>query len=97
MLNDSSRARACAPGKPMRTELVRLSVSTDHCPQVAQRVLGLIAQQSIVPATIAHHIKSRTLALDIVFERPSTPHCEALLAKVGELGKVRRARLMPLR
>lgn len=72
---------------------VRLSVTADLCPQITLRVLGLLAQRSIIPATIAVTRRPRSLLLAIEFAPADAQQSAAMLAKIEALVGVRRARL----
>lgn len=72
---------------------VRLSVTADLCPQITLRVLGLLAQRSIIPATIAVTHRPRSLALVVVFAPADAQQGAVLLAKIEALVGVRRVRL----
>jgi len=75
---------------------VRLSVTADLCPQITLRVLGLLAQRSIIPASIIVTGRPRSLLLVILLARDHAQQGAVLLAKVEALVGVRRARLTPV-
>ncbi|KQM17231.1 hypothetical protein ASE73_09630 [Sphingomonas sp. Leaf24] len=72
---------------------VRLSVTADLCPQITLRILGLLAQRSIIPVTIAVTRRPRSLAMVVVFVPADAQQSAVLLAKIEALVGVRRARL----
>ena len=90
---DARRVSAAQPSnKSPRSQIARLRVTTDICPQVFSRVLGLIAQQDIVPVAMNFEHRARSLRFEIAVAGLA-PHPAALIAaKVGEMVRVRSAR-----
>lgn len=90
--NDHS-ATDTYPTKTPRSKLVRLRVRADHCPQVLLRVLGLIAQQAVIPVTIAAERRTRELRFEIELDGLPDQSAKVLLAKVEAIVAVRSARI----
>jgi hypothetical protein len=87
--------RSSVPGKVDRDRIARLEVEADHCPQVLLRVLGLIAQRSIIPFTIVASRSDEELALSVEIEALPSHQAEALVDKVESIVMVRSARFVP--
>lgn len=92
--HDDAR-RSSVPGKVDRDRIARLEVEAGHCPQVLLRVLGLIAQRSIVPFTIVASRSDDDLALSVEIEALPPHQAEALVARVESIVMVRSARFAP--
>ncbi|MBC9034037.1 hypothetical protein IAG41_16740 [Sphingomonas sp. JC676] len=80
--------------KQPRNTLARLRVEAQLCPQVMMRVLGLIAQQAIVPATIQFERRTRSVRFEIAVDGLSDHSAEILLEKVRMIVTVRNARFV---
>ena len=75
-----------------RAPLLRLAITADLCPQPTPRILGLIAQRSIIPVSIIQVQRPRSLALEIILAPPDRQQGEILCAKIAELVGVRQVR-----
>lgn len=80
------------PAKVCRERLARLEVQADHCPQVLLRVLGLFAQRSIIPLSMAASRGADEIALTVEIEAPPAEQAEALVARIESIVMVRSAR-----
>ena len=80
--------------KTPRASLARLRVEAHLCPQVMMRVLGLIAQQAIVPATIQFERRARSVRFEIEVDGLSDQSAQILLEKVRMIVTVRNARFV---
>lgn len=89
-LSNSVTRRTKAP----QDSLARLRVEAQLCPQVMMRVLGLIAQQAIVPATIQFERRARTVRFEIGVNGLSDQSEQTLLEKVRMIVSVRDARFV---
>jgi hypothetical protein len=78
--------------KRRNDQLVRLLVSTDICPQVLLRVLGLVAQHGAIPWSTSFERRRRSLFIEIEFDAASPERAEMLLHKVRAIPTVRSAR-----
>jgi acetolactate synthase regulatory subunit len=81
--------------KVPRERLIRLDVEADLCPQVLLRVLGLVAQQWLIPLTITARSASDSIAIEVELDGAalSAERAEVLLYKIEAIVSVREARL----
>jgi hypothetical protein len=79
---------ACAP------YLHRFHVTADLCPQAMLRILGLIAQNSLIPRRVVCERLEDRLYAEIAVAGLSADRAEILLAKIATIVTVRDARLM---
>lgn len=80
--------------KAPRNALARLRVEAQLCPQIMMRVLGLIAQQAIVPAAIQFERRARSVRFEIDLDGLSEQSAQILLEKVRMIVTVRDARFV---
>ena len=73
--------------------LHRFHVTADHCPQAMLRILGLIAQNSLVPRRIVCERLEDRLYAEIAVTGLAPERAEILLAKIATIVTVREARL----
>lgn len=90
---DAARKPLPYAGKVPRHRLVSLTVDTAICPQVTLRVLGVLAQRSLVPLAIAAERRSRSMRLVIELDTLADADAELLVAKVEAIVMVRRAKV----
>lgn len=88
----SAAGRAAMVLKAPRSDLARLEVVADICPQVFLRTLGLVAQRDVVPLSILFECSARRLRFEIEIGGLSERDAEILAAKVRALIRVRSAR-----
>ncbi|WP_296614642.1 hypothetical protein [Sphingomonas sp.] len=81
---------ATQPTKTPRSELVSLEIETDDCPQVLLRILGLIARDGSIPATIGATRSDDRIAIAIELDRVTETAGERIALKVCELPTVRK-------
>jgi hypothetical protein len=102
MSDVSARGALPAPSSPSaaskaaRARLIRLGVEADPCPQVMMRVLGLLAQQSLIPLTIAASSTPESIRVEIELDGGilSEARAERLVHKLAAIVTVRDARVM---
>jgi len=87
---------AAQPTKTPRASLVRLTVESEHCPQVLLRVLGLVSRDGTIPATIAVARSDDGLAIVIDLDGACAQPCDRLRLKVESIPMVRKASLAAL-
>jgi hypothetical protein len=87
-----TRAQPRSAAKLSRDQIARLKVTTDICPQVFSRVMGLFAQRDILPIAMCFERRARSLRFEIAVASLDTQHIGPLAAKVVELVRVRSAR-----
>lgn len=94
-MRDGDAARMPLPyaGKVPRDRLTSLTIDTAICPQVTLRVLGLLAQRSLIPLAIAAERRSRSMRLVIELDTLTGAEAELLLAKIEAIVMVRRAKV----
>jgi hypothetical protein len=80
-------AGAHAPG------LYRFHVTADLCPQAMLRILGLVAQNGLVPRRIVSERLEDRLYAEILVTGLTPDRAEVLLAKIATIVTVRDARL----
>lgn len=66
-------------------------VTTDPCPQALLRILGLVAQQMLIPQSIACERNGDGLSARIAVEGLSPERAGILLAKISTIVTVREA------
>ena len=72
-------------------DLYHLHVTTDLCPQAMLRILGLVAQNSLIPRSIACERHADRLHAQIALDGLSGERAEILLAKISAIVTVREA------
>jgi len=83
------------PGGAPAPYLYRFHVTADLCPQAMLRILGLIAQNSLIPRRIVCERLEDRLYAEIAVAGLSPERAEILLAKIATIVTVRDAKLMP--
>lgn len=79
---------ACAPETDC---LYRFQVTTDLCPQALLRVLGLVAQNSLIPRSVACERRGDWLYAKLAIDGLSPARAEILRAKIEAIVTVREA------
>lgn len=60
-------------------EVARLTIEADRCVELLPRVLGILAQQSLIPAAMSFRARRGSLSLTLDFDG-SDPRAATLLA-----------------
>lgn len=81
--------------KVPRDRIVTLAVETDPCPQALLRVLGTIAQQGLVPMTIAADSTDEDQRIAVAIDSLPEERLAVLLARIESIVAVRGARVVP--
>jgi len=77
--------------KVPRDRVMSLAVHTAICPQVTLRVLGVLAQRSLIPFTIAVERRARSMWLVIELDALTGPEAELLVSRIEAIVMVRKA------
>lgn len=87
----SSRLRGATPARPTRVPLATLHVTAESCPQVLLRVLGLIAQQGLIPYAIDFTRSQHSMRFAVAIDSLPPQRLETLLWKVEGIPAVTTA------
>ena len=91
---DRLSAPAAPRTKAPRSAPTRFRVDAELCPHVMLRVLGLIAQQAVVPAAIRFERSARSVRFEVEVDGLSEHSAQILLEKVRMIVMVRNARFI---
>ena len=69
-------------------------ITTDLCPQAMLRILGLIAQNSLIPRSVVCERSDDQLDIEIAVDCLTPERADTLLAKFSTIVTVRRALLI---
>ena len=75
------------------SDLVRLNIEADDCPQVLLRVLGLVARDGTIPVTIEAARLEEGIAIAIELDRVLVNRCESMVHRIAGIVAVRAVTL----
>jgi acetolactate synthase regulatory subunit len=84
---------ALRPIKTPRAELILLAIEADDCPQILLRVLGLVARDGSIPATIEASRTDKGISIAIALDRVSPHVSERIALQVAQMPTVREVQL----
>lgn len=79
-------AIACATLQP---EVARLMIETDRCVELLPRVLGVLAQQSLIPAALSFQALDDALSLTLDLDNPEERTASLLVGRIERIVAIR--------
>jgi len=81
------------PRKVPREQIACLEVTTDHCPQVLLRVLGLVARHGAIPHGIHFERRPTILQIRVEIDTLAPAQLRTLNCRIEEIPTVRSSRI----
>ncbi len=79
-------------------EVARLTIEADRCVELLPRVLGILAQQSLIPAAISFQGLGDSLSLTLDLDNPEQRTASLLVGRIERIVAIRSITLaMPRR
>lgn len=79
-------AIACATLQP---EVARLTIEADRCVELLPRVLGVLAQQSLIPAALSFQALDDALSLTLDLDNPEERAASLLVGRIERIVAIR--------
>jgi acetolactate synthase regulatory subunit len=74
-------------------EVARLTIEADRCVELLPRVLGVLAQQSLIPAAISFQALDDSLSLTLDLDSPAQPTACLLVGRIERIVAIRSVTL----
>ena len=74
-------------------EVARLTIEADRCVELLPRVLGVLAQQSLIPAAISFQALDDSLSLTLDLDSPEQPTACLLVGRIERIVAIRSVTL----
>lgn len=74
-------------------EVARLTIEADRCVELLPRVLGVLAQQSLIPAAISFQALDDSLSLTLDLDSPAQPTTSLLVGRIERIVAIRSVTL----
>lgn len=73
----------------LRPEVARLTIEADRCVELLPRVLGILAQQSLIPAAISFQARNDSLSLTLDLDDPEQRTAALLVGRIERIVAIR--------
>jgi len=73
----------------LRPESARLTIEADRCIELLPRVLGILAQQSLIPAAISFQALDDSLSLTLDLDDPEPGTASLLVGRIERIVAIR--------
>lgn len=74
-------------------EVARLTIEADRCVELLPRVLGVLAQQSLIPAAISFQALDDSLSLTLDLDSPEQRTASLLVGRIERIVAIRSVTL----
>lgn len=78
----------------LQPEVARLTIEADRCVELLPRVLGVLAQQSLIPAAISFQALNESLSLTLDLHDPEQRTVSLLVGRIERIVAIRSISLV---